>query len=301
MTEQKKPVYAVGTLGYDFGSEARRDSFKQQMGTDSNPYDPEQMTAHLRERPGEAEALMWTLDLDRTPIYCLEPSGGDAGQTYAKFVELLGGQLLVETGEESAPGLLTQAYEEVSGFLLGSSGSERDRGEMRGEVTGTERVAVAGTLDDRPVKLFSGQAVPTVEVASASEVVGWQVMSRTLEAAGAERQDEREAIGGSVKSFLERLFPQVRNLGTDPADRALNYGLTAELADGVPDLLAQGKDLTPELNVDSSDSQAGNELWNVHLRVKGPAQGDVYDFHRVVDVAGNPPKEPADLPTGSKA
>jgi hypothetical protein len=76
-------VYALGTLGYDFGTEARRDSFKQLMapvavqGTvvPANPYDARQMVDHLSSHPSEAKALIWTLNLELTPIYAIEPAG----------------------------------------------------------------------------------------------------------------------------------------------------------------------------------------------------------------------------------
>ncbi|MGV2387412.1 MAG UNVERIFIED_CONTAM: hypothetical protein LVR29_00890 [Microcystis novacekii LVE1205-3] len=48
-------VYAIGTLGYYFGTEARRDTFKQLMPTaviggievPSNPYDARQMVDYF--------------------------------------------------------------------------------------------------------------------------------------------------------------------------------------------------------------------------------------------------------------
>ena len=64
--EGKNLAYALGLLGYDFGSEARRDSFKQLMpgvsveGTmiPANPYDARQMVDYLGEHLPEAKALI---------------------------------------------------------------------------------------------------------------------------------------------------------------------------------------------------------------------------------------------------
>jgi hypothetical protein len=61
-------VYALGTVGYDFGSEARRDTFKQLMPTyeidgtavPGNPYDARQMVDYLEQNPSEGKALIWT-------------------------------------------------------------------------------------------------------------------------------------------------------------------------------------------------------------------------------------------------
>ncbi|MGH2415800.1 MAG: PatA/PatG family cyanobactin maturation protease, partial [Microcystaceae cyanobacterium] len=76
-------VYALGTLGYDFGTEARRDTFKQFMpvveidGTTipANPYDARQIVDYLEENLFEAKSLIWTLNLELTPIYAIEPKG----------------------------------------------------------------------------------------------------------------------------------------------------------------------------------------------------------------------------------
>src|SRR5262249_13130632 len=76
-------IYALGTLGYDFGSEARRDSFKQLMPAvtidnvplPANPHDARQMADHLGASLSEAQSLIWTLNLELTPIYALQPFG----------------------------------------------------------------------------------------------------------------------------------------------------------------------------------------------------------------------------------
>ncbi|MFM8005352.1 MAG: peptidase S8, partial [Dolichospermum sp.] len=61
-----KLVYALGTIGYDFGDEARRDSFKQLMPAvnidgaiiPANPYDSRQMADYLSANPTEAKPLI---------------------------------------------------------------------------------------------------------------------------------------------------------------------------------------------------------------------------------------------------
>ncbi|GAB3487404.1 PatA/PatG family cyanobactin maturation protease [Amycolatopsis cihanbeyliensis] len=94
-------VYAVGILGYDFGSEARRDSFKQLMPPtqgpgglpiQANPYDVRQMVAYLKQNPSEASALIWTLNLELTPIYAVEPIGSYGPEVYRTLVSLLEAQ-----------------------------------------------------------------------------------------------------------------------------------------------------------------------------------------------------------------
>jgi len=81
--EDVQLVYPLGTLGYDFGSEARRDSFKQLMPAyeidtttvPANPYDARPMADYLEQNPSEAKSLIWTLNLELTPVYAIEPVG----------------------------------------------------------------------------------------------------------------------------------------------------------------------------------------------------------------------------------
>ncbi|HEY7823780.1 MAG TPA: S8 family serine peptidase, partial [Acidimicrobiia bacterium] len=67
-------VYALGNISYDFGTEARRDSFKQLMPpveidgnvVPPNPYDARQLVAYLGSHPYEGRALIWTLNIELT-------------------------------------------------------------------------------------------------------------------------------------------------------------------------------------------------------------------------------------------
>jgi cyanobactin maturation PatA/PatG family protease len=119
-------VYALGRLGYDFGTEARRDRFIQFMdspepNTPPNPYDPAQMDAYLSANLYEADALIWTLNLDATPIYAIAGGGTFGHLVYDELRKCLSGQLRQGVEIVSIPG------------------------------------GVAGT-----VRLFSGQVVPLV-------------------------------------------------------------------------------------------------------------------------------------------
>jgi hypothetical protein len=101
-TNQPTLVYALGQLGYDFGSEARRDSFIQH-GV-NNPHDPRQLLAHLQEHRALAAALIWTLVQDSTPIYAIVPAGPFAAETYDLLRQLLQQQLEEGVERVSLPG-----------------------------------------------------------------------------------------------------------------------------------------------------------------------------------------------------
>lgn len=121
-----RKVYALGSLGYDFGSEARRDTFKQQMSAVSidgvlipaNPYDARQMVNHLELNPSEGKSLIWTLNQELTPIYALEPQKAFASEIYNVFQMLLAGQIQPEESDDyiervSIPGNLTDRTVEL--------------------------------------------------------------------------------------------------------------------------------------------------------------------------------------------
>ncbi|GAB6902399.1 cyanobactin maturation protease PatG family protein [Kineosporia succinea] len=127
-------VFALGKLGYDFGSPARKEAFAQRMPPVSTgrvvfpaqPDDVLQMAAHLRTVPGDITSLIWTTSQDHTPLYALEAVGAHPDEAHERLVALLEGQ-----------------------------------------------VAVAGRLCGRRVELLSGQVVPVVEVEAGRHLHGW--------------------------------------------------------------------------------------------------------------------------------
>ena len=82
-------VYALGAVGFDFGTEARRDAFAQAMADSGNPQDPSQLLSHLADFPYEAASVMWTLNLDATPVYAVQPAGPFADVGYVRLREFL--------------------------------------------------------------------------------------------------------------------------------------------------------------------------------------------------------------------
>ena len=161
-------VYAIGVLGYDFGSEARRDSFKQLMPAvefsgvqvPANPYDARQMVDYLEENISEAKSLIWTLNLELTPVYAIEPVGSFSREVYETLQQFLSGQVQAEDNPE---------------FI--------------------QRVSIPGRITGRTVRLFSGQVVPVIEPQSPRGMYGWHVnslVSAAIEAVGAEQEGARE-------------------------------------------------------------------------------------------------------------
>jgi cyanobactin maturation PatA/PatG family protease len=242
-------VYALGILGYDFGTEARRDSFKQIMapadigGTivPANPYDSRQMVDHLTANPSEAKSLIWTLNLELTPIYAIEPIGPYAASVYALLTTLLGGEI---------------AAHDAAGYI--------------------ERVSIPGRRTDRTVKLFSGQVVPVVEVEQIRGLYGWQINSllgAATEAAQAVRRDvDEDDVGDSLREFLTRVYYDLRNLGATSSDRALNFAATNafQAANTFAKAVAAGMALDTIAVEKSPFCRMDSDCWDVRLRFFDP-------------------------------
>ncbi|MFP4575222.1 MAG: PatA/PatG family cyanobactin maturation protease [Coleofasciculus sp.] len=214
-------IYALGVVGYDFATEARRDSFKQLMplvrsdtyeevqenaslptgvfAIPANPYDARQMANYLEQNPSEAKSLIWTLNLELTPIYAIEPQGPYAFKVYEQLVEFLKGQVLAQ---------------EENDYI--------------------ERVSIPAITTNKSVQLFSGQVVPVIEPINIRGMYGWKINNliesvlstiSELDAANNVRTN-REEVEYSLRNFLTRIYYDLRNLGQTSEERALNYAAT---------------------------------------------------------------------------
>ncbi|MDQ6436123.1 PatA/PatG family cyanobactin maturation protease [Mesorhizobium sp. LHD-90] len=193
--EAKKPqlVYALGQLGYDFGSEARRDSLVQTMrAPNNNPMLPEQWLAHLESDPQDATAVIWTLNLDATPIYAVQPVGAYADVGYGKLRQALADQL----------------------------SNPPDRADL---------ISVPGVIGGS-TRLQSGQVVPVI-VPAIRGIYDWaaEPLVKQFAAAapeGADARDVYERFSAGLSNYLDRVYYDLRNLGLTGEERALNYSAT---------------------------------------------------------------------------
>ena len=244
-------VYVIGTLGYDFGSEARRDSFKQLMpavtieGTQTqipaNPYDASQMLNYLRSNLSEAKSLIWTLNMELTPIYAIEAVGSFAREVYEVLRQLLAGEVEAE---------------DARGYI--------------------ERVSIPGKLTGRTVKLFSGQVVPVIEPVSPRGIYGWRVNTLVCSALEAVRGEQAEAddeqMRRSLSSFLNRVYYDLRNLGQTSQDRALNFAATNafQAAQTFSTAVAAGMELDSIAVTKSPFGRMDSDCWDVQLKFFDP-------------------------------
>ena len=111
-------VFPIGQLGFDFGTEARRDSIMQHMTQPANPHDPGQLLTHLEANPWDAAAILWTLNLDATPIYAIQGQGAFAGDVYRRLGGFLGEQTRGEVERVSIPGYISGSARLFTGQVV---------------------------------------------------------------------------------------------------------------------------------------------------------------------------------------
>lgn len=251
-SQRSNLVYALGTLGYDFGTEARRDTFKQFMPAvtvgntqvPANPYDARQMVDYLESNLSESKSLIWTLNLELTPIYAIKPVGAFGADIYEVMQYMLAGQVLSEDDPDYI-----------------------------------ERVSIPGTLTDETVKLFSGQIVPVIKINSPRGMYGWKVNSlveSAMEVVSEEQETADESImRRSLTSFLNRVYYDLRNLGQMARDRALNFAATNafQAVQTFSSAVAIGMELH-SIEVEKSPfCRYGSECWDVKLKFFDPENG----------------------------
>jgi cyanobactin maturation PatA/PatG family protease len=186
-------VYALGQLGYDFGSEARRDSIMQHMAPGASPHDPRQLLAYFKENPWDAASVTWTLSLDNTPIYGVKPAGPFAREICERLREFLGQQLDEGVERVSLPGQISGAATLMNGQVIPLIVPE-----LRGMYSWTTKAlveAVCGT-------------------ASKGSRNGSRLLAQKIQAVG---------------NFVERVYHESRNLGVTAIERAMNYAATNAL------------------------------------------------------------------------
>lgn len=247
---ERSYVYAIGSIGYDFGTEARRDGFRQQMDelelegipaldqspprvlfhtVPPNPYDPNQLSAYLGRNPWASNKLIWTLNLDRTPIYALEAEAS-VGMAWG---EAFHDDEMRPTGIDPSFPPVSYVYKAFRDAIVGQLLPDSDPGYV-------SRVSIPGVLTDRTVRLYSGQIVPVV-VVSARGLYTWNepALVQTAVAAVQESVQEEatrrgtaaaavddEMLRQNIRAFLDKIYFQFRNLGQTSPDRALNYAAT---------------------------------------------------------------------------
>lgn len=231
-------VYALGELGFDFGAEARRDSITQQMGDGANPYDPNQLLSYLDNNPSDAAAILWTLSLDGTPIYVIQAQGPFASHVYERLREFLKAQLNPQQQVERIS---------VPGYIAGSA------------------------------RLLNGQTVPVIW-AELRGMFSWTTAALVHAAAGdpppagSPEADAYSRKVEAIRNFLERVYHELRNLGTSSRERAINFSATNafNVTKVFESALKDGLDLDAVEVERSPICRSESDCWDVKLSFFNP-------------------------------
>jgi len=228
-------AYVLGQLDYDYGSEARRDSFVQRQLKD--PHQPQQLMAHLNENPYEATAVIWTLTQDATPIYAIRPAGPFAAETYRRLQEYMNAQYSEGAERVSVPGVVSGTETLMSGQTVPVIYPE-----LRGMYNWTTKSLLAAVLGKPPTAKEERSAY------------------------------ERKEAG--VRNFFERVYDEMRNLGLAPQDRALNYAATnAYQVQQIYQTAIEEQMQLDTIEVEKSPiCRPGADCWDVKLTFFNPAR-----------------------------
>lgn len=250
----RKPtlVYALGTLGYDFGSEARRDSFRQLMNTSqNNPYQIADLSAYLDEYPYEAQSLIWTLNLDETPIFAIVPTGPFANVAFEILRNWLKQTLTDSIEMVSVPGVMSGEIELTSGIVPILIPS------IRGMYSWDQPALLLAALGHKPT--------------DKKELLLY----------------ERQAAG--IKEFLDKIYYQYRNHGITSEDRALNYASTnAFQVAKIFEETTKGGFTFDDVNIKRSPiCRSGSECYDVELIFFNPENTNIARriFRYTIDVS----------------
>ena len=195
---KKRFVYALGTLGIDYDTQATFESFRREMkGIEDdncrpiqkpNPQDPRHIRSYLKKHPTEASRLTWVIKQHGSPSYAIKPSGDFNAQGYQKLAEYL----KPLTAEER----VRMNFCSIPGEIIGET------------------------------KLRTGQRLPLIHP-FLQEMQNWK--TRDLCAKVVQINSNRQEppnialIEEKVQRFIHRLSFQLTNKGAEKTDRALNY------------------------------------------------------------------------------
>jgi cyanobactin maturation PatA/PatG family protease len=290
--ENSQLVYAIGTLGYDFITDARRDYFvqqltdmsghddyvnlfKQSLGMQPNvvyyPEDHRAMAAYLYQNgPNDTPvlnagafgfhaedtgSLVWVLYQENMPQYALRPI-----QTLAYPVLVFLATFLY--------------YQSFPANLLDENGipQKDDEGNPIANPNKADRASIAGRIIG-DMMLYNGQRVPVLDV-SLRALAQWNIRLLIEDIAG-QHPEVRNTSGPlyqALDDFLQRIYYEVRNLGQAPSDRAINYMATNifEAGNVFADAIANGLALDSIYAEKSPLCRPKSDCWDVVMRFFNP-------------------------------
>ncbi|MFC7419721.1 PatA/PatG family cyanobactin maturation protease [Iodobacter arcticus] len=229
-------AYVLGQIGYDFATESQRDAFTQLSGI--NIHDPHELLTYLKSNPSAASNMIWTLCMDATVVYAIQPYGPFANHSYDRLQEFLASQL---------------------------SPNSVDRVSIPGLISGSTR-------------LMNGQEIPVLfpDLRGMYSWSTAALISANIGPAPTDKKDAllHEKKSDGIRNFLDRIYYEVRNLGITPQDRAMNYAATNAFQ--VADVYSNAIQADMKLDVidveRSPICRPGSDCWDVKITFFNPAK-----------------------------
>jgi hypothetical protein len=258
-TANSQLVYAIGELGYDFITDARRDYFVQQMRKMSEDWHLLGDEAFRSRYPFEAD-----LNLEVGPTYLPEENRAMAAYLFQGRQHLppperdqpilagwppgegptdIGSVVWTLIQEGQALYALRPLHTfanyvliDFANFLYDQSRPENlivnpEEKDPAKRTTNpnpnrSERVSIAGRITG-DMTLYNGQQVPVLDV-SLRALFNWNIKVLIDSVLGDRPQDTAAAATwdqgyARLENFLQRIYYECRNLGQAPSDRAINY------------------------------------------------------------------------------
>ncbi|MGH4123211.1 MAG: PatA/PatG family cyanobactin maturation protease [Clostridium sp.] len=234
-------VYALGNIGYDFGSEARRDSFTQMMSSSQNPhpnpYSPNQLLDYLEKNSTHAASLIWVLNQEATPIYAIQPLGVFGSEGYKILREFL---------KDMSDGI--SDIVSIPGIVLGN------------------------------VTLMNGYTVPVI-VPELRGMYNWSVnkliesvLKKPLNHIDLNCQKDLQTKKDTMANFLKRVYYELRNFGITSKERALNYTGTnlAQIQEVLDSAILKNLSLDTIEAERSMICRPNSDCWDIKLTMFDP-------------------------------
>ncbi len=298
--QEPQKVYALGRLGFDYGTRQKREYFRNQFLRNGLGGDPDNETALYEYLVGRPV----TLDAANNPIRAFDTEGrpildGNGVPLYHQlpYYKILNGPQFRNRADVTsliwilridetpvyalapAGAFAFETHDTLTAFLkdqfapppVDNQGDPNpDPDVYYGE--SVERMAVPGVIVGM-TRLYTGEQVPVI-VPDHRGLANWT--TQALIDAVDQIVAAPAAVRSAVRRILDRLYELTRNLGTAPRERALNYAAT----DAV---LLQGILADPVVQAEF----AGLELDSIEV-VKSPICRPDYDCWDVVILFYNP-------------
>lgn len=225
-------VYAVGTLGFDFGSRARQESLAADIAASGagNDLSANSLLTFIENNPHAATDIIWTLNLDGIPVYAIAPSGPFASSGYGTLLDLL--------------------KKQQSGAV--------------------QRVAIPGTVISR-AHLLNGIDIPLIAPALRG-IFGFHADSLINGALQNVGDKQKEARRSQFANFFDRFYYELRNLGTSASERAINFAATTvfRMGEAFTSKVSGNLSLHRIEVSKSAISPVGGDCWDVTLSFFDP-------------------------------